>query len=193
MPGINAFLRSVRERIKQNGLADNTARAYTHAIRRYIRFHGNRHPDMLGHKDVRSFLTHLAADRHPAASTQNQALDALRFLYKHVLAKPFPQAEPLSRARAPRRLPVILRRDQVRLLLAHLPEQERLLAGLLYGAGLRLTECLHLQVRDLDLDAQEITIRAQGPSVPKACTRRDAQSCPAPCSIPWAVTSTRYI
>lgn len=163
MPGVNSFLRSVHSAIREHGLAENTARAYAHAIRRYIRFHGNRHPGTLGPEHVRDFLTHLAVDRHTAAATHNQTLDALRFLHEHVLHTPLPQTTGPARARTPRHLPAALRRDEVRLLLAHLKDPERLLAGLLYGAGLRLSEGTRLQVRDLDFETREITVRAEGP------------------------------
>jgi integron integrase len=118
-----------------------------------------RHPTTLTETDVAAFLSSLAVDRHVSASTQNQALNALLFLYHAVLDRPLPPFPGVVRARTPKRLPVVLTRDEVRRVLAELDETPRLVASLLYGAGLRLLECLELRVKDVDLARHEITVR----------------------------------
>ena len=128
-------------------------------IRRYILFHGKRHPAEVGEPEVNRFLTHLAVHRRVAASTQNQALAALLFLYAKVLNQPLRQIEGVVRARRPRRLPVVLTRREVRAVLDELNGTPRLVCTLLYGSGLRLLECLRLRVKDVDFHRQEITVR----------------------------------
>lgn len=127
-------------------------------IRRFIRFHGTRHPRELGVADVSRFLSHLALERRVSASTQNQALSALLFLYKEVLGDALPWVDGVVRAKVPARIPTVLTRDEVRAVLAELPERERLIAMLLYGAGLRLLECMTLRVKDLDFGANQIVV-----------------------------------
>jgi integron integrase len=136
-----------------------TEEAYVHWIRRYIEFHGYRHPRELVEDDVNRFLTHLAVKEHVAASTQNQALSALLFLYKRVLQQPLDRLEGVVRARRPKRLPVVLTVDEVARVMQHLHEDRWLIAMLLYGGGLRLLEALRLRVKDLDFERREITIR----------------------------------
>ena len=128
-------------------------------IRRFVRYHGTRHPRELGGAEVARFLSMLALERRVSASTQNQALSALLFLYREVLSDPLPWVEGIVRARVPARVPTVLTRDEVRAVLAELPERERLIAMLLYGAGLRLLECLTLRVKDIDFAANQIVIR----------------------------------
>ena len=128
-------------------------------MRRYILFHGRRHPRDLGEPEVAAYLTHLAVARHVSASTQNQALSALLFLYRRVLGRPLGDIGAAARARRPDRLPVVLSRDEIRRLLAALDGVSALVAGLLYGAGLRLQECLELRVKDLDFDRGQILVR----------------------------------
>lgn len=127
-------------------------------IRRFIRFHGTRHPRELGQGEVTSFLTMLAEERHVSAATQNQALSALLFLYREVLGAPLAWVDGVVRARVRDRLPVVLTRDEVRAVLALLPTRERLIATLLYGAGLRLMEGVTLRVKDVDLRASQIIV-----------------------------------
>lgn len=117
------------------------------------------HPSTLAETDVAAFLSALAIDRHVSASTQNQALNALLFLYTAVLDRPLSPFPGVVRARTPARLPVVLTRDEVRRVLAALDGTPRLVASLLYGAGLRLNECLALRVKDIDLDRRELTVR----------------------------------
>ena len=136
-----------------------TEHAYRYWVRRFVLFHGKRHPDQLGAPEIEEFLNHLAVAEQVAASTQNQALNAIVFLYRRVLLRDTPQLEGLIRARKPRRLPVVLTPREVRDLLARVEGTSRLVAGLLYGSGLRLLECLELRVKDLDFERLEIRLR----------------------------------
>ena len=136
-----------------------TEDAYVHWIRRYIEFHQRRHPRELSEDDVNRFLTSLAVKEQVAASTQNQALSALLFLYEHVLEQPLDRIEGVVRARRPKRLPVVLTVDEVSRVMAHLSGDKWLIVMLLYGGGLRLLEALRLRVKDLDFERSEITVR----------------------------------
>ena len=137
-----------------------TEKAYVGWIKRYIFFHGKRHPAEMGAAEVSRFLTALAVDRKVAASTQNQAMNALVFLYRVVLEHDLPWLDDVVRARRPRHLPVVFTRDEIRRVLARLDGPSRLIALLLYGCGLRLLECLQLRMKDLDFTANQITIRS---------------------------------
>jgi integron integrase len=136
-----------------------TEQQYTHWIRRFIQFHGRRHPAQMGGTEVEAFLTHLATDRNVSASTQSQALAALLFLYRHVLQVDLPWLDGITRARKPARLPVVLTPTEVRAVLARLDGVQWLVASLLYGAGLRLLEALRLRVKDLNLDYRQLLVR----------------------------------
>jgi len=149
----------VRHAIRLRHYSRRTEEAYVHWIRRYIVFHRKTHPSRMGVTDISRFLTCLAVDHQVSASTQNQALSALLFLYRHVLAMSIGDIPPVVRARTPERLPVVLSRDEVGALLTPLTGTERLVVMLLYGAGLRLEECLDLRVKDLDFDRQQIVVR----------------------------------
>ncbi len=140
-------------------LAVRTEQAYLHWIRRYVKFHDRRNPRELGPSDLEAFLTHLAVERKVSSSTQNQALQALLFLYRHVLELELRWLENVTRASAPKRLPLVLSVQEVRSILACLDGAPWLIACLLYGSGLRLMEALTLRVKDLDLDRGEITVR----------------------------------
>jgi site-specific recombinase XerD len=128
-------------------------------VRRFIVFHRMRHPRELGSADVAAFLTWLATERRVAASTQNQALAALLFLYRAVLNLPLGQVEAVVRARTPTRLPVVLSRSEVRALLGELRGSVWIIAALLYGSGLRLHECLELRVKDIDVERNQVVVR----------------------------------
>jgi integron integrase len=130
-----------------------------HWIVRYIRFHGRRHPKDLSEEHVTAFLSALANDRHVAAATQNQALSALLFLYKSVLRLELPWLTGITRARRPRRLPVVLTREEVDAILSHMSGTAALMARLMYGTGIRLTECLSLRVKDVDLARGQLIVR----------------------------------
>src|SRR4029450_4990600 len=128
-------------------------------IKRFILFHGRRHPQTMGAAEVQQFLTDLAVTQHVAASTQNQALSALLFLYKEVLRQEIAWLEDVIRAKKPQKLPVVLTRDEVKRVLQHLEAPTWLMASLLHGAGLRLMECLRLRVKDVDFAMHQITVR----------------------------------
>jgi len=130
-----------------------------HWTKRYIFFHGKRHPAEMGAREVTEFLTALAVRDKVAASTQNQALSALLFLYRHVLGVELPWLDDLVRAKRPQRLPVVLTREEVRLVLGHLNGVSHLMAIILYGAGLRLLECCRLRIQDVDFATNQIVIR----------------------------------
>jgi integron integrase len=140
-------------------MAYRTEQTYLQWMRRFILFHNRRHPRDLGAAEVEQFLTHLAVDRKVSASTQSQALQALLFLYRVVLAIELPWLDNVTRAQRPRRLPVVLSRKEVASILAELDGAHALIAGLLYGAGLRVLECLRLRVKDVLLERLELVIR----------------------------------
>lgn len=149
----------LREAIQRRHYSRRTEEAYVHWVRRFIYFSGKRHPSLLGAQEVTAFLNHLACERNVAAATQNQALSALLFLYKEVLIQPLPWLEGLERAKRPARLPTVLTPDEVQRLLANLEGSRWLMASLLYGAGLRLRECLKLRVKDVDFGYRQIVVR----------------------------------
>jgi len=153
------LLDRVRHAVRTRHYSRRTEQAYVDWIRRYIAFHRMTHPAQLGASDVSQFLTWLAVDRRVSASTQNQALSALLFLYTHVLAIEIPAMPPVVRARTPERLPVVLSREEVDAILAHLVGVAHLCVMLLYGSGLRLEECLTLRVKDFDFDRHQIIVR----------------------------------
>jgi integron integrase len=153
------LLDQVRDAIRARHMSPRTEEAYVHWIRRFILFHGKRHPKEMGPPEITAFLTALAVQRHVSASTQNQALAALLFLYRKVLGSDPGWLEGIVRAKRPQRLPVVLSRHEVSALLAALDGAEWIMAMLLYGAGLRLRECLRLRVKDIDFDRNEILVR----------------------------------
>jgi site-specific recombinase XerD len=150
-----------------------TEDAYTHWIRAYVMFHGKTHPASLGAAEVSAFVSWLAEHRQVSASTQNQALSAVLFLYRNVLTIELEGLPPIVRARAPERLPVVLSRDEVRRLLGQVPGTMHLVVTLLYGAGLRLQECLELRIKDLDFDREQIVVRqGKGQKTVLRCCRQ---------------------
>ena len=153
------LLEVVRARIRAKHYSPRTEEAYVGWIRRFVRFHGRRHPREMGEGEVTAFLSSLAVQGGVAASTQNQALSALMFLYAEVLGEGLDWLAGLVRARRPARLPVVLTVEEVRRLLAELRGTEWLMASLLYGAGLRLLECAELRVKDVDLAKRELRVR----------------------------------
>jgi integron integrase len=148
-----------RDMMRTRHFALRSEQAYLHWMRRYVMFHDRRHPRTLGAEHVEAFLTHLAVNSKVAASTQNQALQALLFLYRHVLGIDLPWLENVTRANRPRRLPVVLSSDEVRILLAQMDGVTWLVANFLYGSGLRLLEALRLRVKDLIIDRSELIVR----------------------------------
>lgn len=153
------MLDQVRARARYRHFSVRTEEAYVGWIRRFILFHEKQHPRDMGARDVEAFLTHLAVTRNVAASTQNQALSALLFLYRDVLDQDLPWLDGIVRANAPKRLPVVLTRDEVARLLAQMQGTAQLMAQLMYGAGLRLMECMRLRIKDVDFGTNEIMVR----------------------------------
>ena len=149
----------VRRRLRERRYAARTVEAYVHWIRRFIVTNGRRHPRDLAEPDVARFLSELALHGEVAPSTQNQALSALTFLYRHVLGRPLAAVEGVVPARRPRHVPVVLSRNELRAILRHLAPPHDLCVGLMYGSGLRLTECLRLRVKDVDFNRREIIVR----------------------------------
>jgi integron integrase len=154
------LLDQIRELLRIKHYALRTEEAYVNWIRRFILFHNKRHPRDMGTPEIRAFLAHLATEGNVAASTQNQALAAILFLYREVLHQ---DLDPLDldaiRAQKPKRLPTVLTRAEVQKVLALLTGEHLLMARLLYGSGLRLMECLRLRVKDVDFELSQITVR----------------------------------
>jgi integron integrase len=159
MPEGRGLFEVAREKIRTRHLALRTEQAYLHWMRRYVKFHGRRHPRDMGATEVEAFLTHLAVAAKVTASTQNQALQALLFLYRQVLNIDLPWLENVTRASRPKRIPVVLSTAEVRSVLAQLEGTSWLIANLLYGSGLRLMEAHRLRVKDLVLERGELIVR----------------------------------
>jgi integron integrase len=153
------LLDRVRQALRARHMSRRTEEAYVAWIRRFIVFHDKRHPAEMGGSEVTKFLTSLAVDGQVAASTQNQALSALLFLYKDVLEIDLPWLDGIVRARRPERLPVVLTREEVRVVLRGLDGVPGLMACLLYGAGLRVLECCRIRVQDVDFAINQIVVR----------------------------------
>ena len=210
-PGLLAV---TREKMRTRHLALRSEQTYLQWIRRYVVFHKRRHPRELGATEVEQFLTHLAVDRKVSAATQNQALQALLFLYRHVLEIDLPWLANVTRAVAPKRLPVVLTRAEVSALLSQLEGTPWLVASLLYGSGLRLMEGLRLRVKDLALERGELMVReakggkdrvtmlpaalrdavARAPVETPVVVRGGAAAAAArasPCLMPWRASTPR--
>jgi integron integrase len=153
------LLDQMREALRSRHYSRSTQRRYCEWVRRFILFHNVRHPSEMGELEINAYLTHLAVKKRVSASTQNQALSALLFLYRHVLDRDVGDLGNVIRARKPKRLPVVMTRDEVRAVLNHLEGEKWLMASLMYGSGLRLMECLRLRVQDVDLSGSQITVR----------------------------------
>jgi len=149
----------VRDTIRRKHYSIRTEEAYVNWIRRFILFHGKRHPKDMGAAEVEAFLTHLATEGHVSASTQNQAFSALLFLYREVLHRELDAPVHALRAKESRHIPAVLTREEVRQVIAQLSGVYQLQARLLYGSGLRLLECLRLRVKDIDFQRRAITVR----------------------------------
>lgn len=153
------LLDQVRDVIRMRHYSRRTEKAYVGWIRRFILFHNKRHPSQMGEKEISRFLSALAVESKVSASTQNQALNALLFLYGQVLNHEISWLEDIVRAKRPRHLPVVLTREEVRAVLDQLSGTSRLMGVLLYGAGLRLLECAGLRVKDVDFSAGQMVVR----------------------------------
>jgi integron integrase len=158
-PGPPKLLDRMRQAIQACHYSLGTEEAYVQWARRYILFHHKKHPAEMGGRQINEFLTHLAVEGHVAASTQNQAMAALLFLYGQVLGRPVEELGRIVRAKRPKRLPVVLTADEVRRVLAHMEGVPRLVARLHYGSGMRLGECLSVRVQDLDFERGEVLVR----------------------------------
>ena len=150
---------SVRRRLRLQRYSRRTEDVYVRWVKRFVEFHGRRHPKELAEAEISAFLSHLAEERRVSGGTQNQALAALLFLYRTVLGVPIAMGRDVVRARRPRRVPVVMSPDEVWRVLDHMEGDCRLAAMLMYGSGLRLLECLTLRVKDLDFAMGEITVR----------------------------------
>jgi integron integrase len=148
----------IRETLRFKHYSLRTEESYVGWYRRFVRFHGVRHPEDMGAVEVEAFLTDLAVNRRVVAATQNQALNALVFLYKDVLEKPFEGVDAM-RAQQSKRLPVVLSVEEMRKMLMVMTGEEAVMAKLLYGCGLRVLECLRLRVKDVDLSGGKVEIR----------------------------------
>ena len=153
------LLDQVRDAIRLRHYSIRTEQVYVEWIKRFILFHKKRHPREMAEAEVRAFLTHLARVGNVAASTQNQALSALLFLYKEVLKQEIGWLGNVERAKRPPKVPVVLSQTEVRKIFSKLTGTEKLMAGLLYGSGLRLMECLRLRVKDIDFAYVQIMVR----------------------------------
>jgi integron integrase len=153
------LLDQVRQVIRIRHYSIRTEQAYVQWVRRFILFHGKRHPREMGAAEVTAYLSHLAIARNVSASTQNQALNAILFLYRDVLKIKLPWLEQVQRAKKPQHLPVVFTKREVKALLAKLEGTRWLMASVIYGGGLRLMECLRLRVKDVDFQYGQLLIR----------------------------------
>lgn len=153
------LLDQVRSAIRRKHYSQNTEKRYVYWIRDFVLFHSKRHPRTMGKSEIEKYLNHLAQDRKVSASTQNQALNAIAFLYKVVLIRPLDFKLDYFRAKRPKPLPTVLTRREVDQVLGALYGQNRLAAQLMYGSGLRLAETVSLRVKDIDLEKLQITVR----------------------------------
>lgn len=154
------LLDRLRHELRCRHYSRKTEDAYRSWVIRFVRYHNLKHPEDMGEKEINAFLSHLAIRRRVSASTQNQALSALLFLYRHVLGRGIGDLGDVIRARKPKRLPIVLTREEVRDVMSRLHGQIWIIACLMYGAGLRLNECLRLRVQDIDFRTNNITVRS---------------------------------
>ena len=153
------LLDQLREALRARHYSRRTEQTYCSWVKRFIFFHNVRHPEEMAEPEINAFLTHLAVKEKVSASTQNQALSALLFLYRNVISREVGELGKVIRARKPKRLPVVMTREEVEALLANLSGDKWLMASLMYGAGFRLMECLRLRVQDVDFSRNEILVR----------------------------------
>lgn len=154
-----SLLERVRHCLRLKHYSIRTEQAYVQSIRRYLLYHNKRHPAEMGTDEIRQYLSHLANQGHVSASTQNQALAALLFLYRKVLGREMEFIEGIARAKRPVRVPPVLTAEEARRVLSHLAGVHQLMASLLYGSGLRLMECVRLRVKDIDFGYRQIMVR----------------------------------
>jgi integron integrase len=154
------LLDQVRATARLRHLSLKTEKAYVQQIKRFIIFHGKKHPNEMNENHIRAYLSHLAVEKNVAASTQNVALAGLLFLYRDVLKTKLDRIEEVERARVSRHMPVVLTRPEVTAVLGNLSGVSYLAAALMYGSGLRLMECLRLRVKDLDFSYNQVLVRS---------------------------------
>jgi integron integrase len=154
------LLEQVHDRMRQKHYSPRTERSYKDWIIRYVHYHGMKHPAEMREAEITAYLTYLAVVRRVSASTQNQALAALLFLYKEILRIELGWCDQIVRAKRPVRIPVVLTREEVRAILSRMHGVTRLMAALIYGTGMRLTECTQLRIKDVDFRRNEIRVRA---------------------------------
>lgn len=152
------LLDQVRQVIRKKHYSYKTEEAYVQWIKRFIIFNGKKHPAEMGEKEISRFISHLAINRNVAASTQNQALNALVFFYKHVLNIELGDFGPMERAKKPKKIPVVMSKNEVERVLSHMTGTHRLMAQVIYGSGVRLSECLRLRVKDINFDMDQLII-----------------------------------
>ena len=153
------LLDKVRYRIRVKGYSIRTEQSYVSWVRRFILFHNKRHPQDMGKYEIEAYLTHLAVNRHVSPSTQNQAFNALLFLYRNVLEIEFPESINAYRSKRPIPLPTVLTKSETIKIISMIPGFHQIMVKILYGSGLRAIECLRLRVKDLDFDMNEIMVR----------------------------------
>lgn len=181
------LLDKLRDCLRTKHYAYRTEQAYVDWVRRYILFHNKRHPRDMGGPEIEAFLTYLAVERNVAASTQTQALCAMLFLYKHVLKLDLPTLDAV-RAKRPKRLPVVLSREEVRRLLDRVTGARgiyRTMASLMYGSGMRLMECCRVRVKDIDLARRQVVIREAKGDKDRAVPLPDSLQEPLASLIAW--------
>ena len=153
------LLDRVRYRIRVKGYSIRTEQSYVSWIRRFILFHNKRHPNDMGKGEIEAYLTHLAVNRHVSPSTQNQAFNALLFLYRHVLEIEFPETINAYRSKRPARLPTVLTKSETMKIISMITGFHQTMVKILYGSGLRAIECIRRRVKDLDFDMKQIIVR----------------------------------
>lgn len=153
------LLQKLRREIRRRNYSYSTEKSYCSWVVRYVRYHHLKHPAGMGAKEITEFLNYLANDRKVAASTENQALSALVFIYEHILKQPVDALHQLKRAKKPKRLPVVLSSKEAKSILSELRGKDKLVLGLIYGAGLRVSEALRIRITDLDFDYKQLTVR----------------------------------
>ena len=154
------LLDRVRETMRLKHMSIRTEDAYVYWIKQFILFHHKRNPQTMGAAEIRSYLSHLARDKNVSASTQNLALNSIMFLYTQVVKKEIGSLKEIERATRPKRLPTVFSQNEVLFILSVMKETPQLVAGLLYGSGLRLMECLRLRIQDVDFDRDQILVRS---------------------------------
>ena len=171
------LLDQLRQALRSRHYSRRTEQTYCQWVKRFIYFHNVRHPAEMGEPEINAFLIHLAVKEKVSASTQNQALSALLFVYRHVIGRQVGDVGEVIRARKPTRLPVVMTREEVEAVLANLTGDKWLMASLMYGAGLHLMECLRLRVQDIDFVRNEILVRdGKGAKDPDHHASRVAES-----------------